>query len=154
MCIEKEIILLYCKVIVFLAHMHTCSFFFFNLGLLALTFHTLGQNICVIFQSRPLFVRYQTEKEIEDPRAANINDMCDPQHDEDRVIKPEWLIVSGVCTHLGCVPISGKGDYGGYYCPCHGSHYDTSGRIRKGPAPLNLEVSPYEFTDESTVVIG
>jgi len=107
-----------------------------------------------MWRDRPLFVRYRTEKEIEDARATSINDLRDPEHDEDRVIKPEWLIVTGVCTHLGCVPIAGKGNYGGYYCPCHGSHYDTSGRVRKGPAPLNLEVPPYKFTDESTVLIG
>lgn len=68
--------------------------------------------------------------------------------------KPEWLIVLGVCTHLGCVPIANAGDYGGYYCPCHGSHYDASGRIRKGPAPLNLEVPPYEFPTETLLIVG
>lgn len=70
------------------------------------------------------------------------------------MIKPEWLVVIGVCTHLGCVPIANAGDFGGYYCPCHGSHYDASGRIRKGPAPLNLEVPTHEFPDEGTLVVG
>lgn len=73
---------------------------------------------------------------------------------QQRVIKPEWLVVIGVCTHLGCVPIANAGDWGGYYCPCHGSHYDSSGRIRKGPAPLNLEVPTHEFPDEGTLIVG
>lgn len=73
---------------------------------------------------------------------------------QQRVLKPEWLVVIGVCTHLGCVPIANAGDFGGYYCPCHGSHYDASGRIRKGPAPLNLEVPTHEFPDEGTLIVG
>lgn len=73
---------------------------------------------------------------------------------QQRVVKPQWLVVIGVCTHLGCVPIANAGDFGGYYCPCHGSHYDASGRIRKGPAPLNLEVPTHEFPDETTLVVG
>lgn len=78
----------------------------------------------------------------------------DPQADSDRVKDPEWLVVIGVCTHLGCVPIANAGEFGGYYCPCHGSHYDASGRIRKGPAPLNLEVPFYEFPGDGTLVVG
>lgn len=73
---------------------------------------------------------------------------------QERVQKPEWLVVLGVCTHLGCVPIANAGDFGGYYCPCHGSHYDASGRIRKGPAPLNLEVPHYEFPEENLLIVG
>ena len=71
-----------------------------------------------------------------------------------RVIRPEWLILEASCTHLGCIPVAHKGDYGGYFCPCHGSHYDTSGRIRKGPAPLNLRVPPYIFNGADIVIIG
>ncbi len=82
-----------------------------------------------------------------------MKELRDPEADEKRAPTGEWLIVVGICTHLGCVPIPGKGDFGGYYCPCHGSHYDASGRIRKGPAPLNLEVPAYELTGD-TLVIG
>ncbi|KAK9524992.1 hypothetical protein VZT92_017345 [Zoarces viviparus] len=84
--------------------------------------------------------------------AVNLAELRDPQHDKDRVINPRWVIILGVCTHLGCVPIADAGDFGGYYCPCHGSHYDASGRIRKGPAPLNLEAPFYEFTEEDVVI--
>lgn len=96
----------------------------------------------------------RSKKEIEKEAAVDIKILRDPQVDLDRVKQPQWLIVLGVCTHLGCVPIANVGDFGGYYCPCHGSHYDASGRIRKGPAPLNLEVPPYDFIDDNTVVIG
>ncbi|XP_034039727.1 cytochrome b-c1 complex subunit Rieske, mitochondrial [Thalassophryne amazonica] len=113
-----------------------------------------GSNITFKWRGKPLFVRHRTEKEIAIEAAVNIAQLRDPQHDKDRVIDPKWLIMLGVCTHLGCVPIAFAGDYGGYYCPCHGSHYDSSGRIRKGPAPLNLEVPHYEFIDADTVVVG
>lgn len=83
-----------------------------------------------------------------------VNTLRDPEPDTARVKTPEWLVVIGVCTHLGCVPIANAGEFGGYYCPCHGSHYDASGRIRKGPAPLNLEVPPYEFPGDGTLVVG
>lgn len=96
----------------------------------------------------------RTKKEIEKEAGVDIKILRDPEVDLDRVKQPQWLIVLGVCTHLGCVPIANAGDFGGYYCPCHGSHYDASGRIRKGPAPLNLEVPPYDFIDSNTVVIG
>ena len=88
--------------------------------------------------------------------AANVDlsTLRDPENDLDRAQKPELLVVLGVCTHLGCVPINNAGDYGGWFCPCHGSHYDNSGRIRKGPAPLNLEVPPYSFLEETKVLIG
>merc|ERR1712000_770478 len=85
---------------------------------------------------------------------AKVEALRDPQKDEDRVKKPEWLIMVGVCTHLGCVPIGEAGDFGGWFCPCHGSHYDISGRIRRGPAPLNLEIPEYDFADENALVIG
>ncbi|CAG5072038.1 Similar to UQCRFS1: Cytochrome b-c1 complex subunit Rieske [Cotesia congregata] len=91
-------------------------------------------------------------KEIEKEESVDLSTLRDPQHDRERVKKSDWLIVLGVCTHLGCVPIANAGDFGGYYCPCHGSHYDASGRIRKGPAPLNLEVPNYEFQDDLVIV--
>ena len=83
-----------------------------------------------------------------------LEDLQDPQKDEDRAKDPEWLVMLGVCTHLGCVPLNDKGDYNGWFCPCHGSHYDTSGRIRKGPAPTNMEVPKYEFVNSNTIKIG
>lgn len=113
-----------------------------------------GKNMTFKWRGKPLFVRHRTEKEISTEEAVNVSELRDPQNDKDRVINPRWVIVLGVCTHLGCVPIANAGDYGGYYCPCHGSHYDASGRIRKGPAPLNLEVPYYEFPDDDTVVVG
>ncbi|XP_077567240.1 cytochrome b-c1 complex subunit Rieske, mitochondrial-like [Stigmatopora nigra] len=113
-----------------------------------------GKNMTFKWRGKPLFVRHRTEKEIAAEEAVNLSELRDPQHDKDRVVNPSWVIVLGVCTHLGCVPIANAGDYGGYYCPCHGSHYDASGRIRKGPAPLNLEVPYYEFADDDTVVVG
>lgn len=90
--------------------------------------------------------------EIERENSVDVATLRDPQSDSDRVKQPAWLVVIGVCTHLGCVPIANAGDYGGYYCPCHGSHYDASGRIRKGPAPLNLEVPQHEFQDDLLIV--
>ena len=111
-----------------------------------------GKNVVVKWRNKPLFVRHRTAEEIESVKDTDISQLRDPQHDSDRVKRPEWLVVLGVCTHLGCVPISHKGDYGGYFCPCHGSHYDASGRIRKGPAPANLDVPSYEFEDELLIV--
>ena len=93
-------------------------------------------------------------EEIEKEQAVDVASLRDPQADTERVQKAEYLVVLGVCTHLGCVPIANAGDFGGYYCPCHGSHYDASGRIRKGPAPLNLEVPYYEFPEENLMVVG
>jgi len=113
-----------------------------------------GKSMVFKWRGKPLFVRHRTAEEIETEAGVNLSELRDPQHDSDRVTTPKWMIVLGVCTHLGCVPVADAGDFGGYYCPCHGSHYDTSGRIRKGPAPLNLEVPPYEFLDDTTVVVG
>ncbi|XP_039769482.1 cytochrome b-c1 complex subunit Rieske, mitochondrial isoform X2 [Ornithorhynchus anatinus] len=113
-----------------------------------------GKNMAFKWRGKPLFVRHRTQKEIEQEGAVEVSQLRDPQHDLDRVKKPEWVILIGVCTHLGCVPIANAGDFGGYYCPCHGSHYDASGRIRKGPAPLNLEVPAYEFTGDDLVIVG
>jgi len=113
-----------------------------------------GKSVTFKWRGKPLFIRHRTEQEIAIERGVPLSELRDPQHDNDRVQKPEWLILIGVCTHLGCVPIANAGDFGGYYCPCHGSHYDSSGRIRKGPAPLNLEIPPYEFQTEDLLVVG
>ncbi|XP_059848923.1 cytochrome b-c1 complex subunit Rieske, mitochondrial [Hypanus sabinus] len=113
-----------------------------------------GKNVTFKWRGKPLFIRHRSSKEVETEQAVNLSELRDPQLDSDRVKDPQWMIVIGVCTHLGCVPIANAGEYGGYYCPCHGSHYDASGRIRKGPAPLNLEVPPYEFLNEEVVIVG
>lgn len=118
-----------------------------------------GQSITVTWRGKPVFIRRRTAEEIEGARAVDVDDLRDPQSDQDRVQKDEWLIMVGVCTHLGCIPLGqkagdNKGEFGGWFCPCHGSHYDTSGRIRKGPAPKNLAVPPYEFLDDNNILIG
>ncbi len=113
-----------------------------------------GQQITVNWRGKPVFIRHRTAAEIAAARDVPMEDLKDPQADEDRASRPEWLIMVGVCTHLGCVPLGNQGEYQGWFCPCHGSHYDTSGRIRKGPAPENLAVPDYVFTDDTTVVIG
>jgi len=115
---------------------------------------SLGKTITVLWRGKPVFIRRRTQEEINKAQNVNLEELKDPQKDEDRVKKPEWLIMTGVCTHLGCVPLGNKGDFGGWFCPCHGSHYDTSGRIRKGPAPTNLEIPKYEFVDNNTIKIG
>lgn len=113
-----------------------------------------GKSVTFKWRGKPLFIRHRTAEEISTEQSVPLGSLRDAQHDSERVQKNEWLVVIGVCTHLGCVPIANAGDYGGYYCPCHGSHYDSSGRIRKGPAPLNLEVPPYSFPDEGLLVVG
>lgn len=113
-----------------------------------------GKNMTFKWRGQPLFVRHRTPEEIATEQAVDVSTLRDPQHDNDRVKKPEWLVVVGICTHLGCVPLANQGEFGGYYCPCHGSHYDFSGRIRKGPAPLNLPVPKHNFTEENTIVVG
>jgi len=113
----------------------------------------LGKTKTVKFRGNPLFVRHRTTEEIERERAVDVSKLRDPQTDEERVKKDEWSVVQGVCTHLGCVPLPNKGDYGGYLCPCHGSHYDGSGRVRAGPAPLNLKVPEYEFKTDTLLVV-
>ncbi|KGL73296.1 hypothetical protein N309_11991, partial [Tinamus guttatus] len=113
-----------------------------------------GKNMAFKWRGKPLFVRHRTQAEISQEADVDLSQLRDPQHDLDRVQKPEWVILVGVCTHLGCVPIANSGDFGGYYCPCHGSHYDASGRIRKGPAPYNLEVPVYQFVSDDLVVVG
>ena len=113
-----------------------------------------GQSITVLWRSKPVFIKRRTEEEIAKARQVDLKELKDPEKDEDRAKNPEWLVMVGICTHLGCVPLGNKGEYGGWFCPCHGSHYDTSGRIRKGPAPTNLEVPKYEFVDSNTIKIG
>ncbi|CAL1535258.1 unnamed protein product [Lymnaea stagnalis] len=114
-----------------------------------------GRNVTITWRGKPLFVKHRTDEEIANEASVDLSQLRDPQLDTERVQNPKFLILVGVCTHLGCVPIADAGDFaGGYFCPCHGSHYDGSGRIRKGPAPLNLEVPKYEFIDDTTVVVG
>lgn len=113
-----------------------------------------GAAVTVTWRGKPVFIRHRTAAEISAAAEVNIEELRDPQTDAARVQKPEWLIMVGVCTHLGCVPLGQQGDFGGWFCPCHGSHYDTSGRIRKGPAPNNLAIPEYVFLDDGRVKIG
>lgn len=114
----------------------------------------VGKEITVMWRGKPVFIKRRTDNEVKSARNINLDELPHPETDKKRVIKDEWLVVVGICTHLGCVPINGKGEYGGWFCPCHGSHYDTSGRIRKGPAPTNLEVPKYKFVGEDKIIIG
>jgi|AP59_1055472.scaffolds.fasta_scaffold172816_2 ubiquinol-cytochrome c reductase iron-sulfur subunit len=114
----------------------------------------LGKTITVVWRGKPVFIRRRTQEEINEAQNVKLEELKDPQKDQDRVKKSEWLVMLGVCTHLGCVPLGNKGEFNGWFCPCHGSHYDTSGRIRKGPAPTNLEIPKYEFVDNNTIKIG
>ena len=113
-----------------------------------------GTTLTVKWRGKPVFIRHRTDAEIQGESTVDIGGLKDPQTDADRAPDPKWLVVLGVCTHLGCVPLNDKGDYDGWFCPCHGSHYDTSGRIRKGPAPLNMEIPKYEFVNANTIKIG
>ena len=115
-----------------------------------------GQNISVMWRGKPVFIRRRTQAEIEAARRADSENLIDPQKDADRVLegKEEWLVAIGICTHLGCVPVSNAGEYNGWFCPCHGSHYDTAGRIRTGPAPENLAIPPFEFISDTRIKIG
>ena len=118
-----------------------------------------GMAVTIVWRGKPVFVRHRTAKEIEEAGAVDINELPDPQADSERTDKPAMLVLVGVCTHLGCVPLGQKatdprGEWGGWFCPCHGSHYDTSGRIRKGPAPTNLPVPPYEYISDTVIRIG
>jgi len=113
-----------------------------------------GKTLILKWRGKPLFIRHRNQQEIDDAVNTPMDELKDPQPDDARAKKQEWLICLGVCTHLGCVPITNQGDYKGWFCPCHGSHYDTSGRIRKGPAPLNLEVPPHKYLDDQHVVVG
>lgn len=127
-----------------------------------------GSQITVLWQGKPVFVRYRTPEEIEEARSVDVDSLPDPlawnenlseeapATDENRSLDEEgkWLVQMGICTHLGCVPLGESGDFGGWFCPCHGSHYDTAGRIRRGPAPLNLPVPVASFVDEETIQLG
>jgi ubiquinol-cytochrome c reductase iron-sulfur subunit len=131
----------------------------------------VGQSLTVMWRGKPVFIRHRTEQEIEEATAVPIDDLVDPvarnanlppdaeATDANRAhgdveSRPEWLLMVGVCTHLGCVPLGEQGDYDGWFCPCHGSHYDTAGRIRKGPAPRNLDVPVYDFVSDTLVRVG
>lgn len=120
-----------------------------------------GQQIKVLWRGKPIFVRYRTQKEIDVAESVDITSLRDPQTDAERImpnfegkVNLKLLVLIGVCTHFGCVPVGEAGDFDGWYCPCHGSHYDTAGRIRKGPAPLNLEIPPYAYISESVIKVG
>ncbi len=114
-----------------------------------------GQIVTVKWRGKPIFVSHRSQKEIATARAVPLSELRDPATDKSRVQKPEWLILIGICTHLGCVPLKNDGPYeGGYFCPCHGSVYDASGRIRYGPAPYNLALPPYKFASDTKVTIG
>lgn len=119
----------------------------------------VGQRITVVWRGKPVFVWHRSPQAIKTAEDVNVSDLRDPQSDQQRVKKPEWLIVVGICTHLGCIPLGQKpndtkGPFGGWFCPCHGSAYDDSGRIRQGPAPRNLDVPPYEFLPNNVLRIG
>ena len=125
-----------------------------------------GQQIVAMWQSRPVFIRRRTPKEVGEAKAVAVSDLPDPlarnanlpddapATDANREFRPEWLVVIGICTHLGCIPLFNEGAFGGYLCPCHGSQYDTAGRIRRGPAPQNLPVPPYAFVNDTKIKIG
>lgn len=120
----------------------------------------VGQRVTVVWRGQPVFIDHRTVEQIARAKADDDDpDLVDPAADASRVKRDEWLIVIGVCTHLGCIPLGQKpsdplGDWGGWFCPCHGSHYDTAGRIRKGPAPKNLYLPPYEFFENGMVRIS
>ena len=131
----------------------------------------VGQSLTVMWRGKPVFIRHRTEEEIKEADAVDISDLPDPlarnanlpandeATDGNRAhgaesSRPEWLLMVGVCTHLGCVPLGEQGEYDGWFCPCHGSHYDTAGRIRKGPAPRNLDVPVYNFVSDTLVRVG
>ena len=118
-----------------------------------------GMRITATWRGKPVFISHRTPAEIEEARAVDLGDLPAPQPDDARVIQPQWLVVIGVCTHLGCVPLGQQpnqphGPFGGWFCPCHGSIYDTSGRVRGGPAPRNLDVPAYVFTEQNVIEIG
>jgi ubiquinol-cytochrome c reductase iron-sulfur subunit len=120
-----------------------------------------GQGITVVWQGKPIFVRHRTAPEIKEAQDVKLSELIEPEADSARVKAghDQWIILIGICTHLGCVPLGNKpsdprGDWGGWFCPCHGSQYDTSGRVRHGPAPLNLYVPPYAFTSDTKIKVG
>jgi ubiquinol-cytochrome c reductase iron-sulfur subunit len=115
-----------------------------------------GQIIKVFWRSKPIFISHRSKKEIDEARNVNVSSLPDPEADQKRVKEghEQWLVVIGICTHLGCIPLAHQGEYDGWFCPCHGSQYDSSGRIRKGPAPKNLYLPPYKFVSDSKIQIG
>jgi len=120
-----------------------------------------GQQLKMLWRGKPVFVRHRTAKEIQAAEATNVADCPDPQEDSERLIAkpngtvdPRFLVMIGVCTHFGCIPVGEAGDFDGWYCPCHGSHYDTSGRIRKGPAPKNMEIPDYTYISDTVIKVG
>lgn len=115
-----------------------------------------GQDIKVFWRGKPIFISHRTKKQIDDARNVTVTSLPDPESDQARVKEghDQWLVVIGICTHLGCIPIAHQGAYDGFFCPCHGSVYDTSGRIRQGPAPTNLPVPPYAFISDTKIKIG
>ena len=115
-----------------------------------------GQVIKVFWRGKPIFIGHRTKKEIEEARNVDVARLPDPEPDDKRVKQghDQWLVLIGICTHLGCIPLAHQGDYQGFFCPCHGSQYDTAGRIRRGPAPANLPLPPYEFVSDSKIRIG
>jgi ubiquinol-cytochrome c reductase iron-sulfur subunit len=120
----------------------------------------VGQAITVKWRGKPVFIRHRTPEDIKAAEAVPMSELPDPQTDNARVtdtakkVRPEWLIMIGICTHLGCVPLGNAGEYHGWFCPCHGSVFDTSGRIRQGPAPINLPIPPYAFVSDQKIKIG
>jgi ubiquinol-cytochrome c reductase iron-sulfur subunit len=115
-----------------------------------------GQDIKVFWRGKPIYISHRTKKQIDEARKVPVASLPDPQTDESRVKAghDQWLVVIGICTHLGCIPIAHEGNYDGFFCPCHGSQYDSSGRIRQGPAPANLPVPPYAFVSDTKIQIG
>ncbi len=120
-----------------------------------------GQQLKILWRGKPIFVRHRTPAEIAEAEGTDITKIPDPQTDDERLVPtpagtvdPKFLVMIGVCTHFGCIPVGEQGDFGGWYCPCHGSHYDTSGRIRRGPAPKNLEIPPYEYVSDTVIKVG
>jgi ubiquinol-cytochrome c reductase iron-sulfur subunit len=115
-----------------------------------------GQVIKVFWRGKPIFISHRSKEEIDEARKVDVASLPDPQPDEARVKQghDEWLVLIGICTHLGCIPLAHQGDYHGWFCPCHGSQYDTSGRIRQGPAPANLPLPPYAFLADTKIRIG
>jgi ubiquinol-cytochrome c reductase iron-sulfur subunit len=119
----------------------------------------LGQRVTVVWRGKPVWIDRRPAEEIKKAAEVDLSELRDPQPDAERVQKPEWLVLVGICTHLGCIPLGQKptderGAWGGWFCPCHGSVYDTSGRVRQGPAPLNLAVPPYAFLSDTKIRIG
>jgi ubiquinol-cytochrome c reductase iron-sulfur subunit len=122
---------------------------------------TEGMGITIVWRGKPIFVRHRTPTEIKEAQDVQLSQLIEPQPDSDRVKpgKAQWIVLIGICTHLGCIPLGNKpsdprGEWGGWFCPCHGSQYDTSGRVRHGPAPLNLNLPPYAFISDTRVKVG